>query len=120
MKVLELTGVRFGRLVCIERDLDNKKGVRWICQCDCKNIKNVLRSSLTSGRVRSCGCLRSEVTSNRLKKFNEFIVDKDNDIVIIKCKHDKELIVDLDDYELVKDYYWWTNKNYGMTTHKET
>jgi len=120
MKALELTGVRFGRLVCIERDLESKRGTRWICQCDCKNTKSVSTGSLTSGKIRSCGCLRSECTTSRLKKFNEFVVDKDNNIVIIKCNHNKDLIIDFDDYELVKDYYWWTNKNYGMTTHKDT
>ena len=61
---LDLTGVRFGRLVAIELDsvLRRKKSL-WKCQCDCGNVRVVEISSLRSGTTQSCGCLYRESRS---------------------------------------------------------
>lgn len=62
----DLMGQRFGRLIAIVPIGLNKNGnTIWQCKCDCGSIKNILNSSLTSGRTKSCGCLRSETTSKR-------------------------------------------------------
>jgi hypothetical protein len=38
MKPLELTGLRFGRLVVIYQESERRDGdVCWLCQCDCGN-----------------------------------------------------------------------------------
>lgn len=56
-----IIGKRFGRLVVIEFDRQNKYGSTWwLCRCDCGNTKSVYRGCLTSGDVRSCGCYRNE------------------------------------------------------------
>jgi hypothetical protein len=39
----------------------------WTCQCSCGRIKDVAAAMLTSGHTRSCGCLRAEVTSRRVR-----------------------------------------------------
>lgn len=53
---------------------------QWYCNCDCgtKN-KIILGSALTSGNIRSCGCLHKEVASETAKtkishgkKYNEY------------------------------------------------
>lgn len=68
---MDLTGMRFGRLVVIgEGDpyVDPKTGAkqkRWLCQCDCGKCKNVATGSLKSGRTRSCGCYNKEVIHDR-------------------------------------------------------
>jgi hypothetical protein len=51
---LDLTGLRSGRLVAIERAGDG----RWRCVCDCGQEKLVRREHLRSGATRSCGCLK--------------------------------------------------------------
>lgn len=62
-KEIDLTGMRFGKLVVLERDKEdyvwknNARGVKWICQCDCGNTKSVLGSNLRNDRTRSCGCM---------------------------------------------------------------
>ena len=61
-KIKDLTGKRYGRLMVIElAGTDGKGHARWLCKCDCGNIKNVLSGSLTSGNVKSCGCYRKEL-----------------------------------------------------------
>lgn len=55
-RLIDLTGQKFGRLTVLERDL-NRKGVYWICRCDCGNVKSILGQHLKSKHTQSCGCL---------------------------------------------------------------
>lgn len=60
-----MRGTRFGRLV-VEEDSGkrlHKKKV-WICLCDCGSRAEIITGQLTSGRTRSCGCLRKETCSS--------------------------------------------------------
>ena len=61
--VRDLTGQRFGRLVVVERatEANDKNGnTMWLCVCDCGKGINARGSNLTSGKTKSCGCLRRE------------------------------------------------------------
>lgn len=61
-KIKDLTGKRYGRLTVLNlASIDSKGRTRWLCKCDCGNLKDVLSGSLTSGNVRSCGCYRKEL-----------------------------------------------------------
>ena len=61
MKLIDLTGQRFGRLTVIERDgWSNAWQTIWLCRCDCGNITRVERGNLVRGRTRSCGCLKHD------------------------------------------------------------
>lgn len=48
----DLSGQRFGQLTAVKYIGDRK----WICVCDCKNVRIVKQYLLCSGKVRSCGC----------------------------------------------------------------
>ena len=66
-KLKDLAGVRFGRLVAIERGPNDPKGrTVWKCRCDCGNEKYILATSLTQGLTKSCGCLRHGLRHTRL------------------------------------------------------
>ena len=56
---IDRTGFRFGRLLVLERTPESgrRRGVKWICQCDCGQSVVVMASQLASGQTRSCGCL---------------------------------------------------------------
>ena len=62
----DITGKRFGRLVAIKRVGSNSynKAV-WECLCDCGNSVVVVGESLWNGLTKSCGCLHSELISNK-------------------------------------------------------
>lgn len=61
MKLIDLTGQKFGQLTVLKRDIKQQsKQVYWICQCDCGNIKSVAGNNLKNGNVQSCGCLRKQ------------------------------------------------------------
>lgn len=62
MKIYELGGQRFGRITVLHRADDSRK---WACICDCGREFDVFTSHLISGRSKSCGCLRREVSAQR-------------------------------------------------------
>lgn len=66
MRVVDLLGIRFGRLVVLERAANNSQGqARWRCACDCGGEIVTNRASLQRGRTKSCGCLSRETTGDR-------------------------------------------------------
>ena len=54
----DLTGQRFGRLVCLEPTDQRGKsgGTVWRCRCDCGNTCLAISTQLTQGYKKSCGC----------------------------------------------------------------
>ena len=70
MKTPDLVGKRFGRLVVTERELQrrSKHDVFWKCRCDCGAEKYVATGHLTSGTVKSCGCMKREQAIQRAKE----------------------------------------------------
>ncbi len=54
-------GDTFGRLTVLERRPSGEHGhVQWLCACECGREVMVMGSQLSSGRTKSCGCLRDE------------------------------------------------------------
>ena len=62
MRTPDLTGKRFGRLIVIEMEKQriSKNDIHWLCKCDCGKQKFVTTGHLTSGTVKSCGCIKRE------------------------------------------------------------
>lgn len=74
MKLDDLTGRTFGRLVVIERSGGpSKKHTYWLCGCECGNLCIVASAHLKSGHTKSCGCLASikkqDEATLRMKKI---------------------------------------------------
>lgn len=60
-KVKNLTGQRFGKLIVLGIATQDRYGhYFWRCLCDCGKEHIVSSSSLISGKVKSCGCLKIE------------------------------------------------------------
>lgn len=65
-KPLELTGIRFGSLVVIERVGSNGQGnSMWKCLCDCGSEIIANSQNLKNGHTKSCGCHKARVTAIR-------------------------------------------------------
>lgn len=59
---VDRTGQRIGRLTLLSW---KGKPSRWVCRCDCGNIKEIKWQDLQSGKVHSCGCYKSEYIANK-------------------------------------------------------
>ncbi|MDN9833888.1 hypothetical protein KLM64_17395 [Clostridioides difficile] len=85
-----LTGKKFGRLTAINST--NKKAKSghyiWICKCTCGNEIKTTESNLTTGRTKSCGCLKKESNIKNakiaLKVHKEKNIIDDTNLSIIK------------------------------------
>ena len=55
----DLTGRRFGKLICLEptKERGASGGTIWKCKCDCGNTCFAVSTQLTQGYKKSCGCL---------------------------------------------------------------
>lgn len=68
MKFLDLTGKVFSRLTAIRR-VENHSGygqARWLFLCECGRSKELFGYSVVHGKVKSCGCLKTETKSRLL------------------------------------------------------
>ena len=61
MRLVDLTGQRFGRLVVLQRAENMGRQTAWLCKCECGNTKTVPMWNLRSGQTISCGCFADEV-----------------------------------------------------------
>lgn len=66
-KFIDLTGQRFNRWVVLTYEEKSK----WLCRCDCGEIKKVNSNHLINGRSKSCGCLSREIASKRISIRNK-------------------------------------------------
>lgn len=72
MRVIDLQGQRFGRLLVIERAPIYGGFAMWRCVCDCGTERVLPSRSLLSTRIntRSCGCLRRENSRRMCQQFD--------------------------------------------------
>jgi len=66
---INLFGQCFGRLVV----LHYMGKAMWLCRCDCGKQTTVSSLHLRNGRVKSCGCWRTETLLKRITKHGESI-----------------------------------------------
>jgi hypothetical protein len=65
-KLVDLTGVRFGRLVALSKEPPRPSGETfWCCSCDCGGTTVVRSKDIRRGFTQSCGCLFRERLARR-------------------------------------------------------
>ncbi len=62
-----LDGMRFGRLTVLSFSHISSGRSQWRCRCDCGTICTIPGHELRSGDTKSCGCLRDELASKRMR-----------------------------------------------------
>lgn len=59
-KTIDMTGQRIGKLTVVEYAGSDKNKAIWKCACDCGSTTVVTGNALRTGKVKSCGCLRTD------------------------------------------------------------
>lgn len=101
-KFIDLTGQKFGCLLVIGRTDDKinnngKRKIMWHCKCDCGNLSDIASSSLRSGNSMSCGKCKN-------------LYDLSGEYGIGYTSKNQEFYFDLEDYDKIKDYCWYIDK----------
>ena len=87
--IKDLSGKKFGKLTVVSLAGRGKRGhAKWLCKCECGNEKTVLGYHLTSGNIKSCGCLvRSENRQRREKGIFNKSTDKHGYVTVHYPEH---------------------------------
>lgn len=98
---VDISGQRFGKLITIAptQKRNNNREIMWLCKCDCGKLCLSSQSHLSSGHVKSCGCMISK---------GEFILNKileENSINFIKQKTFDKCVNPDTNYPLRFDFY---------------
>lgn len=125
-KFIDLTGHKFGKLTVIGQAESIRRpcGVKvtmWNCQCECGNIVTVSVQNLNRGMTKSCGCLQKEqatVTCKSRKKTN--VYDLTKDFGIGYTSNNDCFYFDLEDYDKIKEYCWYSYGGYIKTKENDT
>jgi hypothetical protein len=62
---IDMTGQRYGKLVCLRPVGKQQKNTLWWCVCDCGKEMAAKGGNLRNGNTKCCGCVRSERTIAR-------------------------------------------------------
>lgn len=65
MRFVDLTNNKYGRLTVLKKLQNHNKHIMWLCKCECGNEIKASGYNLKSGHVKSCGCLKSELSRKR-------------------------------------------------------
>jgi hypothetical protein len=65
--MIDETGNVYGRLMVVGTNGNLTKGGRlmWVCKCSCGAEKEIEGRAMRRGRIKSCGCLKREMTRKR-------------------------------------------------------
>ena len=129
-KAQDLTGLVFGRWKVLERAenryySNGRQAVYSKCQCQCSNgtIRDVLATTLKTGKSVSCGCYQKEIAAQTIaevrNKYNAYVVH--DDYVILYTYKNEPFFVDIEDFGRIHKYCWHKNDNgYLVTTINHT
>ena len=110
---IDIIGNKYGMLTVVSRGENTKTGqTQWWCQCDCgSDLKLITKSNLISGNTFSCGCY-----NQRKRKDKNNTYDLSGEYGIGYTSKGEEFYFDLEDYDKIKERYWFkTNNGYFAT-----
>lgn len=82
----DYTGMRFHKLIVLN-ERENRNGKTYLkCQCDCGNETWVSNGNLTSGEVKSCGCLAKQCN----RELEDLTGKTFNDLTVIELAFKKD------------------------------
>lgn len=86
-KADNLMNKQFGKFAVIDRAINSKAGKsRWVCKCECGNVRIVVGSDLKSGKTKSCGCIQKIHGHSSHRTFKIFAMMKE------RCYNPKSIV----------------------------
>lgn len=77
VKTNDLTGKKFTRLTVISRSKDRGAQHYWNCKCDCGKERIVSGHRLTSGKTKSCRCIRTTHGKSKTPEYHTWWLMKE-------------------------------------------
>lgn len=72
LSINDISGLQFGRLTVVNDsgERTNQGKIKWLCICKCGKKAIVSGDNLKNGSTKSCGCLKSEMAKNNIKRLH--------------------------------------------------
>lgn len=103
----DFIGKKFGRLTPIARIDSESTPPKYLCKCDCGNQCVSISTRLNNKHYRSCGCYVAERLKEMNRKYNNVVYHDDYIELFDSFGNSTKLLHD--DYEKVKNRYWFMN-----------
>lgn len=119
-KIFVKEGDKYCRLTVLREELpikgkNGRSKRRVLCKCDCGKEVIVSLHRLVNGQVKSCGCLTSDLTSKRKRKYNTY--ETNGEVTKVFDSKGNFTLIDTEDLEKVKPYYFMKmTKGYFATS----
>jgi len=91
---------------------------RVLCQCECGNLKEIDYCNLINGSTETCGCEHIQRIIEKKERYNTY--DLSGEYGIGYTLKGENFYFDLEDYDKIKDYCWYKNRNGYMVTNMKT
>ena len=104
-----LIGKQYGKLIVIERVINEQDKVMWKCKCSCGKETIVRPDSLKSGHTRSCGCLQRETVSKIGINKENMVGQKFGKLTVLSCDYQKT--------KIKQESFWFCRCDCGTLTH---
>lgn len=73
MKKINVIGKQFGKLKVIKEHSKTRNGhLRYVCECECGNVANILLTHLRQGTSKSCGCVNKNKIGQNNKQWGGY------------------------------------------------
>lgn len=117
-------GVPASRIIVIKFDSIKNNEAHWECLCECGTIFVTSGSRIRNGQTLSCGCLHKEKRKKHAKLLGSIYggynkkqntYDLTEDFAIGYFSDGTQFYFDIEDYDKIKDYYWYNNHGYVGT-----
>jgi hypothetical protein len=83
VKLINLSGQRFGHLVVLNRAADEGREAVWFCHCDCGKSHRVRGGDLRNGHTVSCGCIDGTPASRTTHERSLTVeIEVDREVVV--------------------------------------
>lgn len=120
MKNVDYSGIEFNKIKVIKRigtaQIGKKKRSLWLCECECGNYLELTSDKIQSKKQKSCGCIKKGKScrngGKRMVCKYEFLEDTVKGL----DSNGDEFVIDIDDYERIKDYCWYVNNDGRVKT----
>ena len=91
---------------------NGKREAQWLCECDCNLRTKFIATGdkIKSGHTKSCGCIARELASKRLKKYNRYDLSGVCGVGWTSNTNE-EFYFDIEDYDKIKDYCWYSQSH---------
>ncbi len=120
MKTVDYSGVKFNKIKVIKRigtvEIGKRKRSLWLCQCDCGNYLELSSDKIQAKKQKSCGCARKGKSGRNGGKRAKCKYEILKNTAKGADSNGNTFIVDIDDYEKIKEYCWYVNKNGKVQT----